>query len=89
MIWRIADQPILMNSPFTGLQGQAAAIALLEAAIARDRIAPAYLFAGPPGIGRTQAAQGFSQLLLGQGQAPEQLPRVYHNVRTRDRKSVV
>lgn len=73
-----------MNSPFTGLKGQAAAIALLEAAIARDRIAPAYLFAGPPGIGRTQAAQGFSQLLLSQGHAPEQLPRIHHNVRTRN-----
>ncbi|NEO87752.1 MAG: AAA family ATPase [Spirulina sp. SIO3F2] len=73
-----------MNNPFAGLKGQAAAIALLEAAIARDRIAPAYLFSGPSGIGRTIAAQGFSQLLLSQGQDPAHLPRIHRNVQARN-----
>ena len=45
--------------------GQSAAIALLEAAIARNRIAPAYLFAGPEGIGRAIMARYFARRLLG------------------------
>jgi DNA polymerase-3 subunit delta' len=45
--------------------GQSAAIALLEAAIARDRIAPAYLFAGTEGIGRGMTARYFARRLLG------------------------
>jgi DNA polymerase-3 subunit delta' len=45
--------------------GQSAAIALLEAAIARNRVAPAYLFAGPEGIGRAMTARYFARRLLG------------------------
>ncbi|MEM8641157.1 MAG: DNA polymerase III subunit delta' [Cyanobacteria bacterium P01_G01_bin.54] len=73
-----------MDNPFAGLRGQGAAIALLEAALAQDRIAPAYLFAGPPGIGRTFAALGFAQLLLSQGQDESKHPRIAQNVRHRN-----
>lgn len=45
--------------------GQSAAIALLEAAIARNRVAPAYLFAGTEGIGRAMTARYFARRLLG------------------------
>lgn len=44
--------------------GQAAALQFLEAAIARDRIAPAYLFAGAEGIGKAIAARYFAHRLL-------------------------
>ncbi|HIK32572.1 MAG TPA: DNA polymerase III subunit delta' [Oscillatoriales cyanobacterium M59_W2019_021] len=44
--------------------GQPTAIALLKAAIAKNRVAPAYLFAGPDGIGRSIAARYFVRLLL-------------------------
>jgi DNA polymerase-3 subunit delta' len=51
-------------STFASLIGQPHAVELLAQAIARDRIAPAYLFAGSPGIGKRLAAQCFLQLLL-------------------------
>ena len=50
--------------PFTPLIGQPHAVELLSRAIAQDRIAPAYLFLGASGIGRSLAAQCFAQLLL-------------------------
>ncbi|MBD2578976.1 DNA polymerase III subunit delta' [Oscillatoria sp. FACHB-1406] len=49
---------------FSQLVGQERAIELLERAIATQRIAPAYLFAGPDGVGRQLAARAFSNLLL-------------------------
>lgn len=49
---------------FAQLVGQERAIELLERAIATQRIAPAYLFTGPDGVGRQLAARAFSNLLL-------------------------
>lgn len=67
-------------SPFASLIGQQAAITLLEQAIAKNRIAPAYLFVGSPGIGRSLAALGFSQLLLQQHLPPEQYPLIQQKI---------
>lgn len=53
-----------MLETFSTLIGQERAIALLQGAIAANRIAPAYLFAGPPGIGRSLAARAFTELLF-------------------------
>lgn len=53
-----------MVEAFANLVGQDQAIALLQGAIASNRIAPAYLFAGPPGVGRSLAARGFIELLF-------------------------
>ncbi|NEO25983.1 MAG: DNA polymerase III subunit delta', partial [Kamptonema sp. SIO4C4] len=64
-------------SPFDTLIGHQTSIELLEQAVAKDRIAPAYLFVGSPGIGRRLAAFGFSELLLRQNLPPEQYPRVH------------
>ncbi len=50
--------------PFSSLIGQASAIELLTQAARRDRIAPAYLFAGANGIGKRLAATCFLKLLL-------------------------
>ncbi|MFM7314008.1 MAG: DNA polymerase III subunit delta', partial [Cyanobium sp.] len=44
---------------FAELLGQPRAVALLEAALAKGRIAPAYLFAGAEGVGRCLAALRF------------------------------
>lgn len=52
-----------MNA-FQGLLGQEKAVELLLQAVKLNRIAPAYLFCGSPGIGRTIAASNFAQLLL-------------------------
>ena len=52
----MADPPLAL---FTGLLGQSQAIALLAAALAQQRLAPAYLFSGPDGVGRRLAALRF------------------------------
>lgn len=44
---------------FSSLVGQLTAVSLLEGAIATNRIAPAYLFAGTDGVGKTLAARIF------------------------------
>lgn len=51
-------------SVFSPLLGQPQAIELLTQAVNRDRVAPAYLFAGPPGVGRSLAATCFAELLF-------------------------
>ena len=48
-----------MAELFTGLLGQEQAIALLTAALVQQRLAPAYLFSGPDGVGRRLAALRF------------------------------
>ena len=61
------------NSPFDILVGQGQAIALLKAAIKRDRIAPAYLFAGTSGVGRSKTASAFAEILLGDRKSANRL----------------
>ncbi|MDB9493442.1 DNA polymerase III subunit delta' [Spirulina major CS-329] len=70
-----------MLEPFAELVGQGAAVELLERAIACDRIAPAYLFAGPAGVGRRRAAQGFATLLLSHHRPPERALAIERKVR--------
>lgn len=53
-----------MMNTFTELIGQQQAVELLMQAVEQDRIAPAYLFAGPDGVGRGLAARCFIELLL-------------------------
>ena len=48
-----------MAELFADLLGQGAAVRLLEAALTRQRLAPAYLFFGPDGVGRRLAARRF------------------------------
>lgn len=49
---------------FQSLLGQNQAVALLQQAIAQQRIAPAYLFVGPEGVGKRLAAKAFAEELL-------------------------
>ncbi|NJO45198.1 MAG: DNA polymerase III subunit delta' [Oscillatoriales cyanobacterium RM2_1_1] len=57
-----------MNSPFTRLIGQPQAVELLTQAVQKQRIAPAYLFVGSPGIGRSLAARCWIELIFRQTQ---------------------
>ena len=63
-----------MQGLFSDLVGQAQAVALLEAALARNRVAPAYLFSGPDGVGRRLAALRFLEGVL-QGRKANRLER--------------
>jgi DNA polymerase-3 subunit delta' len=51
-------------SNFKQVVGQTQAVELLQQAIAQNRIAPAYLFSGPNGVGRGLVAKCFCELLL-------------------------
>jgi DNA polymerase III subunit delta' len=53
-----------MTNPFTPLLGQQQAIELLTQAVKQNRVAPAYLFVGPDGVGRSLAARCFIELLF-------------------------
>ena len=54
----------MVREAFVDLLGQETAVDLLCQAIAKQRIAPAYLFAGPAGVGRRLAAARFAECLL-------------------------
>jgi DNA polymerase III subunit delta' len=55
---------------------QKQAIALLEGAITANRIAPAYLFVGSPGVGRGLVARWFIERLFCQDISPQKQPLV-------------
>lgn len=60
---------------FAELLGQPLAIQLLQAALQRGRLAPAYLFAGPEGVGRRLAALRFLEGVLTGGRGQPDLRR--------------
>lgn len=55
----------MVSPDFSPVIGQLQARELLEQALTRQRIAPAYLFAGPPGVGRALTARQLIRSLLG------------------------
>lgn len=63
---------------FPGLVGQTQAVELLSWAIAQHRVAPAYLFTGPEGVGRSIAARCFLALLTGSPEAAQRLRQENH-----------
>jgi len=65
-----------MNLGFAGVIGQPQAVKLLSQAIAKNRIAPAYLFVGPEGIGKRLTAAYFVEHLASTEDAPEQRARI-------------
>ncbi|MGP1387720.1 MAG: DNA polymerase III subunit delta' [Thainema sp.] len=54
----------MVSPPFEAIVGQPQAVELLTQAVQQRRIAPAYLFAGSAGIGRSRTALAFLRLLL-------------------------
>lgn len=79
-----------MVSRFTGLLGQETALSLLTRAIDAQRLAPAYLFFGPAGVGRAMVAQQFTaQLLCATGSVnrhsgPPAADRLYRRIQQRN-----
>ena len=49
---------------FASIRYQGAAVEMLRAAVAGDRVAHAYLFVGPRGVGKGLAARAFAKLLM-------------------------
>jgi DNA polymerase-3 subunit delta' len=54
----------VVQALFSDLVGQDTAIALLARAVGQRRVAPAYLFAGPNGVGRRLAAERLAEVLF-------------------------
>jgi DNA polymerase III subunit delta' len=69
----------MVSAAFAPLIGQSQAVELLTQAIDRDRIAPAYLFVGPEGVGRKLAAHAFLEALLSQSSSSAKLNRQQSN----------
>ena len=67
-LWNVSFGASGLSALFEDLIGQPLAVDLLSAALARERVAPAYLFAGPEGVGRQLAAVRFLEGLLADGQ---------------------
>ncbi|HYP03171.1 MAG TPA: DNA polymerase III subunit delta' [Cyanobium sp.] len=59
-----------MAELFADLLGQPRAVALLESVLVRQRFAPAYLFAGPDGVGRRLATLRFLEGVLAGPETP-------------------
>ena len=49
---------------FKNIYGQDLAIKILQSAISKEHISPAYLFSGPEGVGRKKTAQVLLNLFL-------------------------
>ena len=69
---------------FDNLLGQDKAVELLIQAVKQERIAPAYLFSGSSGIGKSMAAKDFSKLLLTFSLPPEKHPVIEKKLATRN-----
>ena len=69
---------------FQDLLGQSKTVELLLQAVRLNRIAPAYLFCGSPGIGRTMAAKSFTQLLLTKDLSDSQQELAFRKLATRN-----
>ncbi|MDJ1175262.1 DNA polymerase III subunit delta' [Roseofilum capinflatum] len=65
-----------MTMGFEGVMGQPQAVKLLSQAIAKNRIAPAYLFVGPEGIGKRLTAGYFAEYLASTEAPAEQRGRL-------------
>lgn len=63
---------------------QKQAIALLEGAMTANRIAPAYLFVGSPGVGRALVARWFIERLFCQDIPPQKQPLVQKRLQQRN-----
>ncbi len=65
----------------TTLLGQTPAIELLTRSIVKQRLAPAYLFHGADGIGKSLAARGFIELIFTDGVSPSESALIRQKLR--------
>ena len=61
----------MVSNAFSPLVGQTRAVELLSRAVEKNRIAPAYLFAGPEGVGRSLAARCFAESIFSTRQSTD------------------
>ncbi|AFY49788.1 DNA polymerase III, gamma/tau subunit [Nostoc sp. PCC 7524] len=71
----------MTHNPFTPLVGQQQAIELLTQAVKQNRVAPAYMFVGADGIGRSLAARCFVELLFASFVEAQLIPSLQQRLR--------
>jgi len=64
---------------YKNIYGQALAIQILNSAISKEHISPAYLFSGPEGVGRRKAAKVFIKAILNKNLGRESTRRKIEN----------
>jgi DNA polymerase-3 subunit delta' len=74
---------------FSSLIGQQQAVELLTQSVKQNRIAPAYMFVGADGVGRSLAARYFIELLFSSFVKPDQIPILQHRIKQRNHPALL
>jgi DNA polymerase-3 subunit delta' len=74
---------------FSPLVGQQQAVELLTQSVKQNRVAPAYMFVGADGVGRSLAARCFIELLFSSSVAPDQIPLLQNRIRQRNHPALL
>ncbi len=74
---------------FSPLVGQQQAVELLTQSVKQNRVAPAYMFVGANGVGRSLAARCFIELLFSSSVAPDQIPLLQNRIRQRNHPALL
>ncbi len=74
---------------FSPLVGQQPAVELLTQSVKQNRVAPAYMFVGADGVGRSLAARCFIELLFSSSVAPDQIPLLQNRIRQRNHPALL
>ncbi len=74
---------------FSPLVGQQQAVELLTQSVKQNRVAPAYMFVGADGVGRSLAAQCFIELLFSSSVKPDQIPILQNRIRQRNHPALL
>ncbi|MFM6025954.1 MAG: DNA polymerase III subunit delta' [Dolichospermum sp.] len=74
---------------FSSLIGQQQAVELLTQSVQQNRVAPAYMFVGADGVGRSLAARCFIELLFSSFVKPDQIPILQHRIKQRNHPALL
>ena len=74
---------------FSSLIGQQQAVELLTQSVKQNRVAPAYMFVGADGVGRSLAARCFIELLFSSFVKPDQIPVLQHRIKQRNHPALL
>jgi DNA polymerase III subunit delta' len=74
---------------FSPLVGQQQAVELLTQSVKQNRVAPAYMFVGADGVGRSLAARCFIELLFSSSVKPDQIPILQNRIRQRNHPALL
>jgi DNA polymerase-3 subunit delta' len=70
MAFRCDRMSVMVTGGNWGVVGHEWAVRLLRRALEQDELSHAYLFTGPPGVGKTTLAQALAAALLCEGESP-------------------